>query len=98
MYEYRFSKREMKAKYAATGKGKGKGKGKATRTPEWKAARREYREKCKALKKERKAAFKEWKQVRANGRRERKQMKNVTVEDIGKGSESVWLVVENLRP
>jgi hypothetical protein len=87
--EYRQRKRELKASLG--GKGKGKGKGKAKKAPEWKQAKREYKEKRKAWRKEKLEARKRYKEARTERLTSWKGFPN-------EGSKQmVWVVIENLN-
>jgi hypothetical protein len=85
--EYRQRKRELKASLG----GKGKGKGKAKKAPEWKQAKREYKEKRKAWRKEKLEARQRYKEARTERSTSWKGFSN-------EGSEQmVWVVIENLN-
>lgn len=93
--EYRDRKRALRA--ACVNDSKGKGKGKAKKTPEWKQAKREFKDKRKALKKERSQAREEWKESRSSKRIRSSghelNMMDQQSEALGK---MVWVVIENL--
>ena len=86
--DHRCKKRELKASYT------GKGKAKAKRTPQWKQAKKEYRDKKKELKKEKLKFRNKLKEARAE-RLKARTSANITGTSIG-ADDMVWVVIENL--
>jgi hypothetical protein len=82
---YRQKKRDLRAAHSSNGKGKGKAK----KTPEWKAAKKEYKEKKKELRKKELKARQEWKVTRLERLNSRRAVRK---------HQMVWVVVENLDP
>jgi hypothetical protein len=102
--EYRAKKASLRAAQTQQGKGKGKGKGKATKSKEWKEAKRAYRAKRKELKRERADSRRAWKKAQREAKQARREGKRAvrrTGSDVGDNDdallERVWLVVENLH-
>jgi hypothetical protein len=91
--EHRQRKRDLKASLS----GKGKGKGKAKRSPEWKQAKREYKEKRKVLRNEKLRARQQWKEARSERLRSRRDARREGAVEDEEASQMVWVVIENLN-